>query len=300
MCFITNIQRYSIHDGDGIRTTVFFKGCPLRCMWCHNPETQSYKNEILCNTENCSGCGKCAGQCKNDAIIISGGKAHTDRKKCSSCGECVCYCNDNLRSVAGKKYTVDELITEVTKDTAFYEESGGGVTLSGGEVMSNNIDFVEKIAETLNEKGISVNIDTCGFAPLSSFQRIEKYIDTFLYDIKLIDEHKHIEFTGQSNKLILDNLKFLNERNTRIYLRIPVIKEVNGNKEAINEICRFIADNHINPSQVSLLKYHDFGKSKYMRLETEYKGSYFTAPSDDEMQSFAGIFSNYGIKNVST
>ena len=138
MCLVTNIQKYSIHDGDGIRTTVFFKGCPLRCAWCHNPETQKWKRQILTNQEKCTGCMECERVCPNGAVRIENGKAVTDYEKCTGCGECVTACLLNIREVAGKEYTIKELLKELKKDEMFYEESGGGVTLSGGEVCGHN------------------------------------------------------------------------------------------------------------------------------------------------------------------
>ena len=142
MTLITNIQKYSIHDGDGIRTSVFFKGCPLKCAWCHNPETQNFKKQILTNREKCTGCGACVQACPNGAIRIEDGKAVTDHNKCDGCGKCTEYCLANIREVAGKEYAIKELVKELKKDEMFYEESGGGVTLSGGEVMCMDMDYI--------------------------------------------------------------------------------------------------------------------------------------------------------------
>ena len=162
MSLITDIQKYSIHDGDGIRTTVFFKGCRLRCVWCHNPETQSYKKELLFDQEKCVGCGACVAACPNGAVSMQDAKAVTDRSKCTACGECIDYCLQNIREVAGREYSVSELVKEIRKDEMFYEESGGGVTLSGGEVMTADMDYVEELVKQLQRIGISVTIDTSG------------------------------------------------------------------------------------------------------------------------------------------
>ena len=145
MSLITSIQKYSIHDGDGIRTTVFFKGCLLKCLWCHNPETQCFKPELLCDRERCAGCGSCAAVCPQKAVKVEEGKMVTDQKLCNGCGTCVDYCNLNLREVAGKEYAIGELVKELKKDEMFYEESGGGVTLSGGEAMMADMDYVVEL-----------------------------------------------------------------------------------------------------------------------------------------------------------
>ena len=165
MPLITSIQKYSIHDGDGIRTTVFFKGCPLSCVWCHNPETQCYGKDVMYDRERCTGCQSCVNVCPQHAIHADGDRVVTDTDVCDRCGTCLDYCVNNLRELAGKEYTVEELVKELRKDEMFYEESGGGVTLSGGEVMTSDMDYVEKLVTKLHHMGITVTVDTCGFAP---------------------------------------------------------------------------------------------------------------------------------------
>ena len=160
MCLVTNIQKYSIHDGDGIRTTVFFKGCPLRCAWCHNPETQKWKHQILTNQEKCTGCMECERVCPNGAVRMENGKAVTDYEKCTGCGECVTACLSNIREVAGKEYTIKELLKELKKDEMFYEESGGGVTLSGGAVGG----LLISLSQALGKQGVDAHADAHGKA----------------------------------------------------------------------------------------------------------------------------------------
>ena len=159
---ITNIQKFSIHDGDGIRTSVFFKGCPLRCKWCHNPETQRYEREMQVDLGRCTGCGVCAKACPNHALTMKDGRPALDKGACTLCGKCENFCPAGLREIIGREYTVKELMKELMKDQMFYEESGGGVTLSGGEVMAMDIDYILAVARELKRQGISLTIDTCG------------------------------------------------------------------------------------------------------------------------------------------
>ena len=200
---VTNIQKYSIHDGDGIRTTVFFKGCHLKCQWCHNPETQKFETELQVDTARCTGCGRCAAVCPQGAITISSeGKAVTDRSKCIVCGKCENACLGNYRTVVGREYSVKELVKICLQDQMFYEESGGGVTLSGGEVMAMDPEYIQPLVKALWREGIDVDIDTCGQAPYSSYKAILPYVHTWLYDIKVMDgrgEAQKIHRYGQQS-----------------------------------------------------------------------------------------------------
>ncbi|HJB19278.1 MAG TPA: glycyl-radical enzyme activating protein [Candidatus Bariatricus faecipullorum] len=295
---VTNIQKYSIHDGDGIRTSVFFKGCPLRCVWCHNPETQNLKKQILTNREKCVGCGACARICPHDAISMVDGKAVTDHSRCTGCGTCVYACLLNIREVAGKKYTVQELVTELRKDEMFYEQSGGGVTLSGGEVMCMDMDYIEELVKTLHHHGITVTFDTCGYAPYENFKRILPYADTFLYDIKAIDNEVHKKYIGVDNTLILENLEKLSADGARIYIRIPTVKGVNADDESMQKVIDWLLAHQINVAQVNLLPYHNTGSSKYGRLETVYEGEDLQKPSNEEMEHFTELFKKAGFHNT--
>lgn len=296
---VTNIQKYSIHDGDGIRTTVFFKGCHLRCRWCHNPETQSFEKELQVDIPKCTGCGRCAAVCPEGAITISpGGKSVTDRGKCVVCGKCEAACLGNYRTVVGRDYTVDELVKICLQDLMFYEESGGGVTLSGGEVMAMDSGYIKELVRKLHREGVNVAIDTCGQAPYSNYEAIMPYVDTWLYDIKVMDDDKHREYMGTGNALILDNLKRLAAAGAKIYIRIPVVKEVNGDPEAMEAIIGFLKDNDIRPLQVNLLPYHSTGSHKYGKLGMDYPGAKLTVPADEEMQSFVRQWNDAGYGNV--
>lgn len=295
---VTNIQKYSIHDGDGIRTSVFFKGCPLRCVWCHNPETQKYAKQLLTDTEKCTGCGSCEPICENHAIHIADGKSQTDPVRCAVCGRCTQVCPQNIRETAGKEYTIPELVKELRKDEMFYEESGGGVTLSGGEVMAMDMDYIGELAKKLHRFGISITVDTCGYAPYENYQRLLPYVDTFLYDIKVMDREKHRNYTGADNTLILENLEKLNADGARIYIRIPTIKEVNGTDGDMGQIIDYLLEKKIRAAKINLLPYHNTGSSKYARLGKDYEGSDLTAPSREEMEHFVGLFEKAGFHNT--
>lgn len=297
-CYVTSIQKYSIHDGDGIRTSVFFKGCPLRCVWCHNPETQNYQKQSLYDAEKCVGCQSCLMACPQHAIHEENGKMVTDFNLCTACGTCTDHCNLNLREIAGKEYSIDELVKELRKDEMFYEESGGGVTLSGGEVMTMDMDYIEALVKKLDRFGISVTIDTCGYAPYENFERILPYIDTFLYDIKAIDPELHRQYMGVDNKLILENLEKLSAAGARIYIRIPTIKEVNGTDEAMKAVIDYLLEKKISVACVNLLPYHNTGSSKYPKLGVEYQGAGFHAPDKEEMEHFVELFKEAGFHNV--
>ncbi len=275
--YVTNIQKYSIQDRDGIRTTVFFKGCPLRCSWCHNPETQSYDKEIMYNEEQCTMCEECLKICPQKAIQYKDCYIFTDKEICKACGTCTDYCLQNARNIAGKHYSVSELIKE-EKDYLFYEDSGGGVTLSGGEVMNMDMEYVEKLVKEFHKRGIRVNVDTCGFTFYENFEKILKFIDTFLYDLKLIDNELHKKYIGVNNTLILENLKKLYKDKAKIYIRIPLIEGVNAEEKHIRDIIKYLLNNNIKPDKINLLPYHNTGKSKYYKLQKLYEGDSWSSP----------------------
>ena len=297
--YVFNIQKYSIHDGDGIRTTIFFKGCPINCAWCHNPESQRFDKELLYFKDRCTGCGKCVQRCPNGANTMVDGKAELDRSKCNACGVCADWCIAQARDIAGKEYTVKDLVKEAEKDRQFYEESGGGITLSGGEVMSQDMDYIEQVCKTLYNKGYSVNIDTCGYAPYEDFKRIIPYVDTFLYDIKAMDKATHEKFIGVDNELILENLKKLSADGARINIRIPTVVGVNATEEFMNSVAEFLKENSISVKQINLLPYHNTGKHKYSKLDREYDtDGIMEKPSAESMELFKNIFVKNGFNNT--
>ena len=285
--YIFNIQKFSTHDGDGVRTTIFFKGCPLRCMWCHNPESQHYYKELIFHHHKCTACGRCVAKCKQGANSIVDGKIVFDRSKCTACGVCTDWCITEARELAGKEYTVDALVKEAMKDKIFYEQSGGGVTLSGGEVMaSQHMDYVEEVCRKLHENGVSVFIDTSGYTDYENLKRILPYVDVFLYDIKVMDPEDHKKYIGVDNSLILENLKKLSDEGAGLYIRLPIIQQVNATDEHIESVIHFLKENNIHARQVNLLPYHDIGKGKYASLDMEYHDDEMSVPVSELMEHF--------------
>ena len=297
--YIFNIQKFSTHDGDGVRTTIFFKGCPLRCMWCHNPESQHYYKELIFHHHKCTACGRCVAKCKQGANSIVDGKIVFDRSKCTACGVCTDWCITEARELAGKEYTVDALVKEAMKDKIFYEQSGGGVTLSGGEVMaSQHMDYVEEVCRKLHENGVSVFIDTSGYTDYENLKRILPYVDVFLYDIKVMDPKDHKKFIGVDNSLILENLKKLSDEGAGLYIRLPIIQQVNATDEHIESVIHFLKENNIHARQVNLLPYHDIGKGKYASLDMEYHEDEMSVPVSELMEHFKSMFEEQGFNKV--
>lgn len=297
--YIFNIQKFSTHDGDGVRTTIFFKGCPLRCMWCHNPESQHYYKELIFHHHKCTACGRCVAKCKQGANSIVDGKIVFDRSKCTACGVCTDWCITEARELAGKEYTVDTLVKEAMKDKIFYEQSGGGVTLSGGEVMaSQHMDYVEEVCRKLHENGVSVFIDTSGYTDYENLKRILPYVDVFLYDIKVMDPEGHKKYIGVDNSLILENLKKLSDEGAGLYIRLPIIQQVNATDEHIESVIHFLKENNIHARQVNLLPYHDIGKGKYASLDMEYHDDEMSVPVSELMEHFKSMFEEQGFNKV--
>ncbi|MBO6150362.1 MAG: glycyl-radical enzyme activating protein [Clostridium sp.] len=295
---VFNIQKFSTHDGDGVRTTIFFKGCPLKCRWCHNPESQRYEKELIFHHNKCVVCGKCVVKCPQQANSVVDGKLVFDRDKCTACGVCTDWCIKEAREIAGKEYTVDELVKEAKKDQIFYEQSGGGVTLSGGEVMAQNIDYIEQLCKRLHREGISVFIDTSGYTKYENLKRLIPFADVFLYDIKAIDSEEHKDYIGVDNALILENLVKLSNDGAGIYARLPIIGKVNATEEYINSVIRFLEDNHVKVQQVNLLPYHDIGKGKYASLDRPYDEASMVKPDKELMEHFKAMFEEHGFTKV--
>ncbi|SUY46091.1 glycyl-radical enzyme activating family protein [Clostridium putrefaciens] len=288
-----NIQKFSVHDGPGIRTTVFLKGCPLNCWWCHNPESQNKKHEILFFKERCTGCGVCVKRCPENAIEIKGGYPVTDKDKCILCGKCSDFCPTNAKEYVGQDLSVKEIMKEIIKDQVFYEESEGGVTFSGGEPMLYK-DFLNEVLKACKIRGIHTAIDTSGEAPFESFDEIKDNVDLFLYDIKIMDTRRHKKYTGVGNELILENLKRLSDSGANIFVRMPIIAGINDDDLNIDASVAYLSK--LNIIQVNLLPYHKMGMDKYKRLDIRYKLSGMEKPSDVRLEEIKDKFNKAGIK----
>jgi pyruvate formate lyase activating enzyme len=290
---IFDIRKYSIHDGPGIRTTVFFKGCPLDCWWCHNPESQSPAPEPMLRPNLCIDCGTCLEICAQGAIGRQAGRLTWDRELCTRCGECAAACMAGAREMAGKAFSVADVLAQVEQDRLFYEESGGGVTISGGEPLLQG-QFLSELLRACKRQELHTAVDTSGFAGWEVLERIIPVTDLFLYDLKHMDPDQHLKYTGAPLAPVLRNLERLAERGAPLWLRVPLVPGVNADEANLRRVGE-LAARLPNVRQVNLLAYHATAASKYARLGLPYRLPDTPAASDEQMESAARLLRSYGL-----
>lgn len=292
---IYNIQRLSIHDGPGIRTTVFLKGCPLKCTWCSNPESQSIKKQMLYFDNLCTACGLCIPECPMQLISIKNNKSSFDRIKCTDCGACTKVCHTKAREMSGEELSVEGVLKEVKKDSLFYANSDGGVTFCGGEPTMQK-EFLLELMKASYDESLHITLDTCGYCTHEDFKEFVPYINLFLFDCKLMDSEMHKKYTGKTNVNILENLKYLLMENKHLIIRIPLIQGVNDTNENIECLAQFISlygKNATNYS-IDILPYHEYGKNKYKALEMEYTS--YQSYTPQELREKVELFEKNNLK----
>ena len=280
---IFDIQRFSVHDGPGIRTIVFFKGCPLRCLWCHNPESQKVKPSVALYSDKCRLCTECAGKCDKSAHVFDGGKHTVDRTACTECGTCISSCPFGALEIFGREAEVSEIMDEVARDMAFYKNSGGGLTVSGGEPLMQG-EFLIELLKAAKEKGITTAMETSGFAKPDLIRRVAPLTDLFLFDIKETNDERHKELTGVPFTPIYENLKILNSLGAKVVLRCPLVPDMNTSDEHISGIA-CIASELDCVTEVNVMAYHTLGNGKYDALGYENKMAGKPPMSEEEKNS---------------
>ena len=296
---VFDIKRYAINDGPGIRITIFMKGCPLSCVWCHNPEGLSSRKEKLYTKKKCIGCQTCVKACPEQALTLTPDGIVTDRTCCTLCGTCAEVCPALAMEISGTEYSTDALMKEIEKETVFMDRSEGGVTFCGGEPLLHPEPLLE-LLRRCGEQGIHRAVDTTLFARPEIVREVMDNCELFLVDLKQMDSDKHKHYCGVPNELILANLRMIAEAGHDFYLRIPLIEGVNADEENITRSARFLASLPWKHRTVNLLLYHDIGKGKHEKLGTIYNPGHcaFATPSDETVERCRGIFANYGIETA--
>ncbi len=290
MGIIFNIQKFCLHDGDGIRTCVFLKGCPLRCIWCHNPESLAKTQSLSFHSQKCTACGKCLAVCK--ARSLKNGKLQIDREKCAICGQCVNACLNDANEIIGTQMTAHEVLAEVLKDKMFYDTSGGGLTVTGGE-PSFQPDFTLQLLTLAKEAGISAAIETCGIGSRDFYEKAADLGTCFLFDIKCMNAEKHRRLTGVDNAHILSNLQYLMDREADIIIRLPMIPDCNDSDEDIAELCAFLNENQGRYRYAEIMPYHALGTAKAEKLGTAAAYTHENATQAD-IDRWCSLFASHG------
>lgn len=319
---VFDIKKYSINDGPGIRTTVFMSGCPLSCLWCHNPESQALQPVLLYRASRCLGCRACIEICPENAIsmgteieprsplsaqrkssenlsdlsVLGGEKIFTNREKCTRCQTCTAACYSGAREFSGREMTVGEVMSQVEREIPFYDQSGGGVTFSGGEPLMQP-GFLSALLKACRKQEIHTVVDTSGFANWQVFEQIRGDVDLFLYDLKQMDSQKHREVTGVPNGPILENLQKLTALGHKVLVRIPLIPGINDDEQNLAESAKFLASLP-RLEGVELMGYHDIAQAKYEALGREYALVGLKPPAEEVMKNAAGVLRSYGLSVV--
>jgi pyruvate formate lyase activating enzyme len=289
---IFRVERFAIHDGPGIRTTVFLKGCPLACAWCHSPESQSPAPEFMPRADRCVRCGACAAACPHDAIRFVDTPALARSAECDLCGSCAEACPSGARELVGRRVSVDDVLDLVEKDRIFYDQSRGGVTFSGGEPLMQAAFLLDAVARC-RERGLHTAVDTSGYGDQAALLRIADHADLFLFDVKIVDEPRHLTFTGVDNRLILDNLRALAARHPAVVVRFPLVPGVNDDENNVAAVGRFVAS--LGLPRVDVLPYHRAGTAKYHRLNREYRLDDTRPPTREDQDAVTRTLEGFGL-----
>ncbi len=292
---VFDIKRYAINDGPGIRVTVFLKGCPLSCVWCHNPESLSPRKQKMYTHSKCIGCGYCVKACRQNACELTPGGIVTNKDICIECGKCAEVCPTKATEMSGEEMTVAQIMTSIKKETLLMDQSEGGVTFSGGEPLMHHKMLVELLDECRAE-GIHSCVDTTGFASTDVFTEVAKRADYFLYDLKMMNSERHRQYTGVPNEKIISNLKLLSELGVKMNIRIPLIKGVNDDDENIEESAKLIASLAGSAPKVNILPYHATAINKHTKLGQNHNQESMNVPDNDRVEQVLALFTSYGVE----
>lgn len=290
---IFDIKRYAIHDGPGIRVTLFFKGCPLDCIWCHNPEGKAFFTQKLYTASRCIGARECVSVCPRDALTLTPNGIVTDVHRCNLCGDCAPVCPTRAIEMSGKRYDIDQILAMIEKEQVFIDASGGGVTFSGGEPLHH--ETLLPLLEACGKRGLHRTVDTSGHASGEVIRAVAPHTDLWLYDIKHMDPNEHKRLTGQTNDHILANLRLLAETGAGIIIRIPLVAGFNCDEANIRATAAFIASLPGNPYPVNLLPYHDIARNKYAKMGQPFHQNDLAAPDEYVVHDLQEMFAEYGL-----